>query len=324
MPAERRFHAMGSDAHVIVVGGPPRLALDAERRIADLERRWSRFESDSEVSALTRHAGSPVAGLARDPRAGRAGRGGLADDQRVASTPRCSEPSCVRDTTGRSTTSAPRASSPECALVDGRGRDRDHREHGPAARPRRLRRRRDRQGSRGRHRHRRAARGRRRRRVHQPRRRSSASTARARPEKRGRSRSITRGATSRSPASASPGARSRPPPPCAASGASTASFVTTSSTRPPDVRRRAISLRHRRGRPRLAWPKCSPRRSCSRGAPGAFELAGRSRRGRPRRRPPRTHLGVVRHRHLPGRAPSLARHAPRPRARRCRLGTRAS
>ena len=51
---------MGSDAHVIVVGGPASLAREAEHRIADLERRWSRFEEHSEVNALTRHAGSPV------------------------------------------------------------------------------------------------------------------------------------------------------------------------------------------------------------------------------------------------------------------------
>lgn len=51
---------MGSDAHVVVVGGPRSLALEAEHRIADLERRWSRFDDRSEVSALTRFAGSPV------------------------------------------------------------------------------------------------------------------------------------------------------------------------------------------------------------------------------------------------------------------------
>jgi thiamine biosynthesis lipoprotein len=60
MPVERRFRAMGSDAHVIVVGGPRSLAREAEHRIADLEQRWSRFDPHSEVSALTRHAGSPV------------------------------------------------------------------------------------------------------------------------------------------------------------------------------------------------------------------------------------------------------------------------
>jgi thiamine biosynthesis lipoprotein len=51
---------MGSDAHVITVGGPASLALEAEHRIADLERRWSRFDERSEVHALTRHSGSPV------------------------------------------------------------------------------------------------------------------------------------------------------------------------------------------------------------------------------------------------------------------------
>ena len=51
---------MGSDAHVIVVGGPRSLALEAQHRIADLERRWSRFDEQSEVSTLTRDAGLPV------------------------------------------------------------------------------------------------------------------------------------------------------------------------------------------------------------------------------------------------------------------------
>ena len=60
MAVERRFRAMGSDAHVIVVGGPRSLALEAQHRIDDLERRWSRFDDQSEVSALTRFAGSPV------------------------------------------------------------------------------------------------------------------------------------------------------------------------------------------------------------------------------------------------------------------------
>jgi thiamine biosynthesis lipoprotein len=60
MPAERRFRAMGSDAHVIVVG-PAALADRAEARVADLERRWTRFDEHSEISALNRHAGAPVA-----------------------------------------------------------------------------------------------------------------------------------------------------------------------------------------------------------------------------------------------------------------------
>lgn len=61
MAAELRFRAMGSDAHVIVVGGSSSLVDRARRRIADLERRWSRFLPDSEISELTRRAGTPVA-----------------------------------------------------------------------------------------------------------------------------------------------------------------------------------------------------------------------------------------------------------------------
>jgi thiamine biosynthesis lipoprotein len=58
---ELSFRAMGSDAHVIVVGGPVGLAERARRRIDDLERRWSRFLPDSEISGLTRRAGEWVA-----------------------------------------------------------------------------------------------------------------------------------------------------------------------------------------------------------------------------------------------------------------------
>jgi thiamine biosynthesis lipoprotein len=50
---------MGSDAHVVVVG-PDHLADEASARIADLERRWSRFDEHSEISSLNRHAGAPV------------------------------------------------------------------------------------------------------------------------------------------------------------------------------------------------------------------------------------------------------------------------
>ena len=61
MPAEElAFRAMGSDAHVIVVGGPPGGAEAARGRIDDLERRWSRFLPDSEISGLTRRAGEWV------------------------------------------------------------------------------------------------------------------------------------------------------------------------------------------------------------------------------------------------------------------------
>jgi thiamine biosynthesis lipoprotein len=55
-----RFRAMGSDAHVVVVGGRAGLVDDVRRRILDLERRWSRFLPDSEVSALNARAGAVV------------------------------------------------------------------------------------------------------------------------------------------------------------------------------------------------------------------------------------------------------------------------
>jgi thiamine biosynthesis lipoprotein len=60
MAAELRFHAMGSDAHIIVVGDPGTLAAYARDRIDELENRWSRFRSDSEVSELNRRAGDAV------------------------------------------------------------------------------------------------------------------------------------------------------------------------------------------------------------------------------------------------------------------------
>lgn len=52
---------MGSDAHVIVVGGPAGLVDTAQSRIDELEQRWSRFLPDSEVSALNRSAGTAMA-----------------------------------------------------------------------------------------------------------------------------------------------------------------------------------------------------------------------------------------------------------------------
>ncbi len=58
--ASARFRAMGSDVHVIVVGGTLGLDRDAETRIDELERRWSRFLPDSELSRLNRAEGRPV------------------------------------------------------------------------------------------------------------------------------------------------------------------------------------------------------------------------------------------------------------------------
>ena len=51
---------MGSDAYVIVVGGPDDGAERARARIDQLEQRWSRFIADSEISILNRNAGQFV------------------------------------------------------------------------------------------------------------------------------------------------------------------------------------------------------------------------------------------------------------------------
>jgi thiamine biosynthesis lipoprotein len=55
---------MGTNAHLIVVGGDARharhVAMWARDRLHELEARWSRFLSDSEVSRMNAAAGSPV------------------------------------------------------------------------------------------------------------------------------------------------------------------------------------------------------------------------------------------------------------------------
>jgi thiamine biosynthesis lipoprotein len=51
---------MGTRAHVIVTDGDESLLDLAERRIAQLEARWSRFRESSEISALNRAAGRPT------------------------------------------------------------------------------------------------------------------------------------------------------------------------------------------------------------------------------------------------------------------------
>jgi thiamine biosynthesis lipoprotein len=51
---------MGSDAHLIVVGGDADLLNAAAQRIDDLEQRWSRFIESSEVNELNRRAGAFV------------------------------------------------------------------------------------------------------------------------------------------------------------------------------------------------------------------------------------------------------------------------
>ena len=59
-PAELRFGAMGDDVHVLVTG-PAELLQVARDRVEELERRWSRFRPDSEISRLNALAGSPMA-----------------------------------------------------------------------------------------------------------------------------------------------------------------------------------------------------------------------------------------------------------------------
>lgn len=58
--AERQFRAMGSDAHLVVVGAGDDVLDAAERRIEQLEQRWSRFIPSSEICELNRRAGSWV------------------------------------------------------------------------------------------------------------------------------------------------------------------------------------------------------------------------------------------------------------------------
>jgi thiamine biosynthesis lipoprotein len=61
MAAERRFAAMGTDAHVIVVGADAdHLADAATERIEELEARWSRFRPTSEVTRINAGAGAWV------------------------------------------------------------------------------------------------------------------------------------------------------------------------------------------------------------------------------------------------------------------------
>ena len=62
MAADLTFRAMGTDVHLIVVGGhdPDALAAMARARIDDLEQRWSRFIDTSEISRLNQQAGTPL------------------------------------------------------------------------------------------------------------------------------------------------------------------------------------------------------------------------------------------------------------------------
>lgn len=64
MEAERRISAMGCDAHLVVVApdgaDAAEIARRATGRIAELERLWSRFIPDSDVSRLNRAGGRRV------------------------------------------------------------------------------------------------------------------------------------------------------------------------------------------------------------------------------------------------------------------------
>ncbi len=57
---DARFHAMGSEARVVLVGGDPLLLDDARAHIEFLEARWSRFRPSSELSRLDANPGRPV------------------------------------------------------------------------------------------------------------------------------------------------------------------------------------------------------------------------------------------------------------------------
>lgn len=54
------FRVMGSDAHVILVDAPDGSLQRAHDRLAELERHWSRFLPDSELSKLNARPGRPV------------------------------------------------------------------------------------------------------------------------------------------------------------------------------------------------------------------------------------------------------------------------
>lgn len=55
-----RFRVMGTDAHLVSVGGDDEMLSRAEQYLRDLESRWSRFIDASEINGLNRHAGRLV------------------------------------------------------------------------------------------------------------------------------------------------------------------------------------------------------------------------------------------------------------------------
>ena len=57
---EARLRVMGSDAHLVLVGGDPVLLDDARAHLELLEARWSRFRPSSELCRLDASPGRPV------------------------------------------------------------------------------------------------------------------------------------------------------------------------------------------------------------------------------------------------------------------------
>src|SRR5207245_8847809 len=55
------FRAMGTDAAVVALDGPPGLAASARPPVETLEAKWSRFRPTSELCRLNDAAGAPVA-----------------------------------------------------------------------------------------------------------------------------------------------------------------------------------------------------------------------------------------------------------------------
>ncbi len=53
-------HVMGSDLHVLTVGGPSDLPVRAHARLEQLEARWSRFQPASELAGVSASAGRRV------------------------------------------------------------------------------------------------------------------------------------------------------------------------------------------------------------------------------------------------------------------------
>ncbi len=58
--SDTEFPSMGSTARLLILGGPPGLPGIARRRLGELEARWSRFESTSELCKINAAGGAPV------------------------------------------------------------------------------------------------------------------------------------------------------------------------------------------------------------------------------------------------------------------------